>query len=106
MMVREANEVVEVDMCNTNNLDNKLPKAHLKSLAGESVRTRVSELRQGRSLRFEFQSGRMLTVHLETFGMSVTLQVTGGDLGLTRLDWVVRWGVGGWIFLIWELLGT
>ena len=87
--MREGNEVAQVDMCNNNNnnkdLDYKLPTVRLESLTGTSVQTRVSEMRGGRSLRFEFRSGRVLTVHLEAWGISLTLQVTGGDLGHTRL---------------------
>ena len=89
LVVREGNEVAQVDMCNNNNnnkdLDYKLPTVRLESLTGTSVQTRVSEMRGGRSLRFEFRSGRVLTVHLEAWGISLTLQVTGGDLGHTRL---------------------
>ena len=83
--MREGNEVAEVDMCDTKHLNLKLPIVRLESLTGESVQTRVSEIREGKSLRFEFRSGRVLTVHLETWGMSLTLQTIGGDLEKTRL---------------------
>ena len=85
LVVREGNEVAEVDMCDTKHLNLKLPIVRLESLTGESVQTRVSEIREGKSLRFEFRSGRVLTVHLETWGMSLTLQTTGGDLEKARL---------------------
>ena len=84
-MVREGNELAQVDMCDTKHSDHKLPKVRLESLTGESVQTRVSEMRRGKSLRFEFPSGRVLTVHLEGWGISLTLQTTGGDLEKTRL---------------------
>ena len=85
LVVREGNELAQVDMCNTKHLDHKLPKVRLESLTGRSVQTRVSEMRQGKSLRFEFRSGRVLTVHLDRWGLSLTLQTTGGDLAMTRL---------------------
>ena len=85
-MVREGNEFAQVDMCKTKNRDHKLPEVRLESLTGGSVQTRVSEMREGKSLRFEFLSGRVLTVHLEGWwGISLTLLTTGGDLGMTRL---------------------
>ena len=85
-MVREGNEVAEVDMCNTKHIDHKLTKVRLESLTGESVQTRVSEMREGKSLRFEFRSGRVLTVYLEAWGISITLLTTGADLDKTRLE--------------------
>ena len=87
-MVREGNELAQVDMCKTKNRVHKLPEVRLESLTGGSVETRVSEMREGKSLRFEFLSGRVLTVHLEVWGISLTLQTTGGDnLEKTRLRW-------------------
>ena len=86
LVVREGNEFAQVDMCKTKNRDHKLPEVRLESLTGGSVQTRVSEMREGKSLRFEFLSGRVLTVHLEGWwGISLTLLTTGGDLGMTRL---------------------
>ena len=76
--------MVQVDVCDTRHSFPILPSVRLENLSDRVVQTRVFELRRGRSLRFEFPSGRMLTIHLEQWGLSITLQSIGADTGMTR----------------------
>ena len=76
--------MVQVDVCDTRHSFPTLPSVRLENLSDRVVQTRVFELRRGRSLRFEFPSGRMLTIHLEQWGLSITLLSIGADTGMTR----------------------
>ena len=84
LVAREGNEVVQVDVCDTRHSFPILPSVRLENLSDRVVQTRVFELRQGRSLRFEFPSGRVFTIHLEQWGLSITVQSIGADTGMTR----------------------
>ena len=76
--------MVQVDFCDTRHSFPTLPSVRLENLSDRVVQTRAFELRQGRSLRFQFPSGRVFTIHLEQWGLSITVQSIGADIGMTR----------------------
>lgn len=83
LAVREGNSLAILDMCSSAP-GTARPALHLSSLTEGEVRVRVLEARGGRVLRLQFASGRSVTAHLETWGMSLTVRTTGADFGHTR----------------------